>query len=47
MIDKTLALLLLILMGSFVMAEEKTLTLFDFTGADADKDWQAVNDVVQ
>ena len=46
MIHKMLALPLLILMGSFVMAEEKPLTLFDFTGADAAKDWQTVNDRV-
>ena len=46
MIHKMLALPLLILMGSFVMAEEKPLTLFDFTGADAAKDWQTVNDGV-
>lgn len=41
-----LVLPLLILMGSFVMAEEKPLTLFDFTGADAAKEWQTVNDGV-
>ena len=46
MIHKMLVLPLLILMGSFVMAEEKPLTLFDFTGAEAAKDWQAVNDGV-
>ena len=46
MIHKMLVLPLLILMGSFVMAEEKPLTLFDFTGADAAKDWQTVNDGV-
>ena len=46
MIHKILALPLLILMGSFVMAEEKPPTLFDFTGADALKEWQAVNDGV-
>ncbi len=37
---------LLILMGSFVMAEESPQTLFDFTGADAGKQWQTVNDGV-
>ena len=46
MIHKMLALPLLILMGSFVMADDKPQTLFDFTGADAEKDWQAVNDGV-
>ena len=46
MIHKIPALPLLILMGSFVMAEEKPLTLFDFTGADAVKEWQTVNDGV-
>lgn len=46
MIHKIRALPLLILMGSFVMAEEKPLTLFDFIGADAAKEWQAVNDGV-
>lgn len=46
MIHKMLMLPLLILMGSFVMAEDKPQTLFDFTGADAAKDWQAVNDGV-
>lgn len=34
MIHKMLVLPLLILMGSFVMAEEKPLTLFDFTEAE-------------
>ena len=38
--------LLLILMGSFVMAEETPQTLFDFTNADAAKAWQNVNDGV-
>lgn len=46
MIHKILALLLLILMGSFVMAEDTPQTLFDFTGADAAKNWQTVNDGV-
>ena len=46
MIHKMQALILLILMGSFVMAEESPQTLFDFTGADASKDWQNVNDGV-
>jgi NADH dehydrogenase [ubiquinone] 1 alpha subcomplex assembly factor 1 len=46
MIHKMLALPLLILMGSFVMAEDTPQTLFDFSGADAAKDWQTVNDGV-
>jgi monofunctional biosynthetic peptidoglycan transglycosylase len=46
MIHKMLTLPLLFLMGSFVMAEEKPQPLFDFTGADAAKDWQSVNDGV-
>lgn len=46
MIHKMLALSLLILMGSFVMAEDAPQTLFDFTGADAAKEWQNVNDGV-
>ena len=45
MIHKMLALPLL-LMGSFVMAEDKPHILFDFTGADAAKEWQTVNDGV-
>jgi len=35
-----------ILMGSFVMAEDTLKVLFDFTGADAAKEWQSVNDGV-
>ena len=46
MIHKMLALPLLILMGSFVMAEDTPIPLFDFAGADAAKEWQAVNDGV-
>ena len=46
MIHKILALPLLILMGSFVMAEDTPIPLFDFSGADAAKDWQTVNDGV-
>jgi NADH dehydrogenase [ubiquinone] 1 alpha subcomplex assembly factor 1 len=37
---------LALLMGSLVMADDKLLTLFDFTGADAAKEWQTVNDGV-
>lgn len=43
MIHRTLPLLLL---GSFVMAEETPKTLIDFAGSDAVKEWQAVNDGV-
>jgi len=46
MIHKMLALPLLLVMGSFVMAEDTPQPLFDFTGADAAKEWQAVNDGV-
>lgn len=46
MIHKMLTLPLLFLMGSFVMAEDTPQPLFDFTGADAAKDWQTVNDGV-
>ncbi len=46
MIHKMLALPLLILMGSFIMAEDSPLPLFDFAGADSTKDWQTVNDGV-
>jgi monofunctional biosynthetic peptidoglycan transglycosylase len=46
MIHKMLALPLLLLMGSFVMSEDKPQPLFDFTGADAAKEWQSVNDGV-
>ncbi len=38
--------LILLVIGSFVMAEDTPQTLFDFTGADAAKDWQTVNDGV-
>ncbi len=46
MIQKMLAVPLLILIGSFVMAEDTPTPLFDFTGADAAKQWQTVNDGV-
>lgn len=46
MIHKMLTLPLLFLMGSFVMAENTPQILFDFSGADAAKEWQAVNDGV-
>ena len=35
-----------ILMGSFVMAEDTLKVLFDFTGGDAAKEWRTVNDGV-
>lgn len=41
-----LALPLLILMGSLVMADDTPKVLFVFTGADAAKEWQSVNDGV-
>jgi NADH dehydrogenase [ubiquinone] 1 alpha subcomplex assembly factor 1 len=34
------------LMGSFVMADETRIVLFDFTGANAAKEWQNINDGV-
>ncbi len=46
MIHKMLALPLLILMGSFVMADDTPKVLLDFSGADAIKDWQTINDGV-
>jgi len=46
MIHKTLELPLLILMGSFVMADDTPKVLLDFSGADAIKDWQTINDGV-
>jgi NADH dehydrogenase [ubiquinone] 1 alpha subcomplex assembly factor 1 len=46
MIHKMLVLSLLVLMGSFVMAEDTPQTLFDFAGADAAKEWQNINDGV-
>jgi NADH dehydrogenase [ubiquinone] 1 alpha subcomplex assembly factor 1 len=46
MTRQMLSLPLLVLLGSFVMAEEKTLPLFAFIEADAVKEWQAVNDGV-
>ncbi|MHB8974395.1 MAG: CIA30 family protein [Pirellulaceae bacterium] len=46
MIHKTLVLPLLILLGSFVMAEEKPEVLFDFNNPDVAKEWQTVNDGV-
>jgi len=45
-IRKILALSLFILTGSFVMADDMPKVLFDFTGAEAAKEWQNVNDGV-
>lgn len=41
-----LANFLTLVMVTMAMAQEKSLTLFDFTGADAAKEWQTVNDGV-
>ena len=38
--------LLLFALGSFLMADDTPKTLFDFTGADAAKEWQNINDGV-
>jgi len=46
MIHKMLELPLLILMGLFVMADDTPKVLLDFSGADAIKDWQTINDGV-
>jgi NADH dehydrogenase [ubiquinone] 1 alpha subcomplex assembly factor 1 len=46
MICKVLTIPLAILMGAFVMAEETTQPLFNFTGTDAAREWQIVNDGV-
>jgi monofunctional biosynthetic peptidoglycan transglycosylase len=40
------AAFILLAVGSFVMADDKPQVLFEFTGADAAKEWQAVNDGV-
>ena len=37
---------LLLILGSSVMAEDTPKTVFDFSGADAAKEWQTVNDGV-
>ncbi len=44
-VRKMLAFLLLFL-GSSVMADDTPRVLFEFTGADAAKEWQTVNDGV-
>lgn len=40
------AAFILLAFGSFVMAEDTPQTLFEFTGADAAKEWRNVNDDV-
>lgn len=40
------AAFILLAFGSFVMADDSPHSLFDFTGADAAKEWQTVNDGV-
>jgi len=46
MIHRMLTLPLLVLMGSFAMAEDKQKPLFDFSKPDALEAWQTVNDGV-
>ena len=46
MIHKILLFLSLLLTGPFVMDDDTLKVLFDFTGADAAKEWQTVNDGV-
>jgi monofunctional biosynthetic peptidoglycan transglycosylase len=46
MILRVQALPLLLSLGSLVMANEKTETLFDFSGTEPAKGWQTVNDGV-
>ena len=46
MIHKMLVLPLLLPMGWFMIAEDPPQSLFDFTGADAAREWQTVNDNV-
>jgi hypothetical protein len=41
-----MVLLLLVLRGSFVMAEDKQKVLFDFSKPDVLKAWETVNDGV-
>ena len=41
-----LSVFMAFLMGSFVMADDTPKVLFDFTGADAAKEWQNINDGV-
>jgi len=46
MIRKRLAFPLLLFLGASVMADDTPRVLFEFTGADAVKEWQTVNDGV-
>ena len=46
MIHKMLVLPLLLPIGWFMIAEDPPQSLFDFTGADAAREWQTVNDNV-
>jgi NADH dehydrogenase [ubiquinone] 1 alpha subcomplex assembly factor 1 len=46
MILCSILLLPLLFLGTFVMAEDMPKVLFDFTGPDAAKQWQVVNDGV-
>ena len=46
MIRKMLAFPLLLFLGASVMADDTPRVLFEFTGADAAKEWQTVNDGV-
>jgi len=46
MVHKILLFLSLLLMGPFVMDDDTLKVLFDFTGPDAAKEWQTVNDGV-
>ncbi len=43
---RNLAVLVPCLLGAVVMAEEPQIVLFDFTGADAAREWQNINDGV-
>lgn len=43
---RNLAVLVPCLLGAVVMADEPQTVLFDFTGADAAKEWQTINDGV-
>ena len=46
MIRKMRAFPLLLFLGAYVMADDTPRVLFEFTGADAAKEWQTVNDGV-
>ena len=40
------SLVTLLLSGAFLMADDESINLFDFAGADSAKEWQTVNDGV-